>query len=273
MTDSYNDPFPGVSGVTSITNSTEPNMRTWDGKLSKYAFINITEADSIITLDVVKDNSKSSIEDFERMPVGATLNERGVAGVYADWDFYNCAVVDTAQVGEGHVVAMRNGSYLNTVGNLNKIPQVVRFTIYNPTSTGVMFTPQYSKDNGKRWRGLDEYPYDYYVAAGATTSVIITSLPTDVPIMLRIKQTSGSSTEYCFIDNVEICYEATWTPEVLLGDVDNDGQVNIADVTSLIDYLLNGDVVVIDHDAADVDGDGSISVADVTAIIDMLLGN
>ena len=273
MTDSYNDPFPGVSGVTSITNSTEPNMRTWDGKLSQYAFVNITEADSIITLDVVKDNSKSSIEDFERMPVGASLNERGVAGVYANWDFYNCAVVDTAQVGEGHVVAMRNGSYFNTVENLNKIPKVVRFTVYNPTSTGVMITPQYSKDNGKRWRGLDEYPYDYYAAAGATVGVTISTLPTNTPIMLRIKQTSGSSTEYCFIDNIEICYEETWTPEYILGDVDDDGQVGIGDIVALIDYLLNGDETGINMLAADVDSDGNITIGDVSDLIDMLLGS
>ena len=134
MNDSPRDPFPGTTNVTSISNATQPNLRTWDGKLSKYAFTNITEADSIITFEVVKDNSKSSIEDFEKMPVGATLNERGVAGVYANWDFYNCAVVDTAQVGNGHVVAMKNGSYFNTNANLNKIPKVVRFKIYNPTS-------------------------------------------------------------------------------------------------------------------------------------------
>lgn len=271
MSDSYNDPFPGVSGVTSITNSTQPNMRTWDGKLSKYAFVNIAEADSIITFDVIIDKSKSSIEDFEKMPVGATLNERGVAGVYANWDFYNCAVVDTAQVGEGHVVAMRNGSYFNTVENLNKIPKVVRFTIYNPTSTGVMITPQYSKDNGKRWRSLDEYPYDYYAAAGATVTVTITSLPTNVPIMMRIKQSSGSSTEYCYIDNIEVSYDETWTPEVLLGDVDDDGKISIADVVTLIDYLLYGDESLLNMDAADVDQDGGITIADVTELIDMLL--
>ncbi len=271
LSDSYNDPFPGVSGVTSITNISLPNLCTWDGKMSRYAFVNITEADSIITLDVVKDNSKVSIEDFEKMPVAATLNERGVVGNYATWDFYSCAVVDTAQVGEGHVVAMRNGSYLNTIENLNKIPKVVRFKIFNPTSTGVMITPQYSKDGGKRWRGLDSYPYDIYVAAGSTTTATVANLPTDVPIMLRIKETSGSSTEYCFIDDIEVCYEATWTPEVLLGDVDDDGVVGIADAVTLIDYLLYGDETVLNLLAADVDSDGNISIADVTEIIDMLL--
>jgi len=273
LNDSYNDPFPGVGKVTSITNATQPNLRTWDGKLSKYAFVNITEADSIITFDVVKDNSKFSIEDFEKMPVGATLNERGVAGVYAHWDFYNCAVVDTAQVGNGHVVAMKNGSYFNTVENLNKIPKVVTIKIYNPTSTGVTVTPQYSLNSGGRWRGLDSYPYDFYVKAGETGKAVITNLPTDQPIMLRIK-TAGSSTEYCFIDDIEISYEATWTPEFIEGDVNDDGMVNIADVTRLIDYLLdNGNTANFNENAANVNGDADINIADVTALIDRLLNS
>lgn len=271
MNDSPRDPFPGTTNVTSITNATQPSLRTWDGKLSHYALMNIAEADSIITFDVIIDKSKSSIEDFEKMPVGATLNERGVAGVYANWDFYNCAVVDTAQVGNGHVVAMRNGSYFNTAENLNKIPKVVRFKIYNPTSTGVMITPQYSTNNGGRWKGLDTYPYDIYVTAGSTAEATITSLPTNAPIMLRLKQTSGSSSEYCYIDDIEICYEETWEPEFVLGDVNDDGFVNIADVTDLIDYLLNNDASLINMNAADVSADGMINISDVTDLIDMLL--
>ena len=278
MSDSYNDPFPGVSNVTTISNITDPNLSTWDGKLCPYSFINITlqKADSTITFDIVADNSKISIEDFEKMPVAASLNERGVAGNFNNWDFYNCAVVDTAQVGNGHVVAMRNGSYLNTAENMNKIPKIVRFTIYNPTSTGVTFTPQYSVNNGSRWRGLDEYPYDFYVAAGATATVAITSLPTNQPIMLRLKQSGGSSSEYCFIDNIEVGYENTWEPEpeepeYILGDVNGDGEVSIKDVTDLIDYLLGTEVQDFVFEAADVSGDHEISIKDVTDLIDILL--
>ena len=274
ISDSYNDPFPGVSNVTTITNITEPNMRTWDGKMNKYAFVNIAQADSIITFDVITDLSKASIEDFEKMPVGETLNERGVAGVYANWDFYNCAVVDTAQVGNGHVAALRNGSYFNTAENLNKIPSVVRFTIYNPTSSGVMITPQYSINNGQSWKGLSDYPYEFYAAAGTTIQASIASLPTNVPIMLRIKQTSGSSSEYCFIDDIEINYEATWEPEepeYILGDVDNSGKVTITDVSALISYLLSGDETGVNLLAADVNKDGKVTIADVSDIISILL--
>ena len=52
--------------------------------------------------------------------------------------------------------------------------------------------------------------------------------------------------------------------DYLLGDVNGDGNVNIADVTALIDYLLsgNGDVNI---KAADVNIDGAVNIADVTA--------
>ena len=54
-----------------------------------------------------------------------------------------------------------------------------------------------------------------------------------------------------------------------LGDVNHDHAVNIADVTTLIDYLLGtGEVCEI---CADVNGDSNINIADVTALIDKLL--
>ena len=62
-------------------------------------------------------------------------------------------------------------------------------------------------------------------------------------------------------------------PVVTIGDVNNDGNVSIADVTALIDYLLSNDASDINLDAADVSGDNNITIADVTALIDMLLAS
>ena len=54
-----------------------------------------------------------------------------------------------------------------------------------------------------------------------------------------------------------------------LGDVNHDGEVTIADVAALIDYLL------VDPNAApaeaDLSGEGEINIADLTMLIDMLL--
>ena len=69
------------------------------------------------------------------------------------------------------------------------------------------------------------------------------------------------------------CYIITTkapAPQFLPGDVNNDGSVNISDVTALIDILLasNSDI---SNPAADVNQDGSVNISDVTALIDMLL--
>ena len=57
----------------------------------------------------------------------------------------------------------------------------------------------------------------------------------------------------------------------LRGDVDGDGEVAIADITTLINYLLNGDETGVDLNAADCNEDSEVSIADVTALIAYLL--
>ena len=56
-----------------------------------------------------------------------------------------------------------------------------------------------------------------------------------------------------------------------IGDVNGDGNVNISDVTTLINYLLNGDPTGVNLLAADVNQDGNINISDVTSLINMLL--
>ena len=70
-----------------------------------------------------------------------------------------------------------------------------------------------------------------------------------------------------------------FTDKSLRGDADGDGSVNIADVSTLIDYLLggNGSTVnmtrasSINRTGADADQNGSIDIADVSTLIDYLL--
>ena len=70
------------------------------------------------------------------------------------------------------------------------------------------------------------------------------------------------------IHELNFNYTIAGGSDIIRGDVDGDGNVNIADVTALIDILLNGYIA---PEAADVDGDGNVNIADVTGLIDILL--
>jgi len=52
------------------------------------------------------------------------------------------------------------------------------------------------------------------------------------------------------------------------GDVNGDNEVNIADINSIIDIILDGMAVT---PAADVNGDGEVNIADINVIIDIIL--
>ena len=62
-----------------------------------------------------------------------------------------------------------------------------------------------------------------------------------------------------------------WGPQLLKGDVNGDGDVNVNDVTVLINYILGKNPTPFVEANADVNGDEAINVNDVTALINMIL--
>ena len=61
--------------------------------------------------------------------------------------------------------------------------------------------------------------------------------------------------------------------DFLLGDVNGDGKITIADVTALVDIILGKDSAgTFNRLAADVNQDSSITIADVTKLVDIILG-
>ena len=55
------------------------------------------------------------------------------------------------------------------------------------------------------------------------------------------------------------------------GDADGNGEVKIADVTALINFLLSGDTSLVNLQSADCDQNGEVKIADVTVLINYLL--
>ena len=57
----------------------------------------------------------------------------------------------------------------------------------------------------------------------------------------------------------------------LLGDADNDGTVDVADIVVVANYILTNGETAITFNNADVDGDGIIDVADIVGIANIIL--
>ena len=58
----------------------------------------------------------------------------------------------------------------------------------------------------------------------------------------------------------------------LVGDVNGDGEVNIADVNALTNIILGADADDAMMERADVNADGEVNIADVNALINIILG-
>ena len=112
----------------------------------------------------------------------------------------------------------------------------------------------YSTDNGTTW---NEYVDAIEVGEGTTT----------------ISAKAIKAGPYNDSEVATAVYVVEIPVTVVLGDVNDDGIVNIADVTKLIDYLLDNSATPFNRNNADVKQDGNIDIADVTSLIDMLLNN
>jgi len=59
---------------------------------------------------------------------------------------------------------------------------------------------------------------------------------------------------------------------VIEADVNIDGEVNIADVNTLVDLILSSDQCIADADT-DVNQDGEINIADINVVINYILSH
>ncbi len=133
-----------------------------------------------------------------------------------------------------------------------------------------------------------EHIFWSYIAPATDAEAIRNSVPLDVNnplhhsgikcIAAKPGEDGAMSTTVGFaIENVEaygVC-GATFVEEIpgpgpqpgIKGDVNGDGEVNIADINAVIDLILTGKV----SEAGDVNGDGEVNIADINSIIDLIL--
>ena len=121
---------------------------------------------------------------------------------------------------------------------------------------------EYSVNHGTTWNTLG----DFTVTRGSLQHYTL-DIDVQSSVRFRIRQSSGSRVN---IDDITIQGRAQQT--YIDGDVNGDGEVNIADVNAVLDIVLGGEADQATTKRADVNHDGEIGIADVNSVIDIILG-
>ena len=73
---------------------------------------------------------------------------------------------------------------------------------------------------------------------------------------------------------ISVIYDLTMTNNEILGDINQDGIINVLDVVTLINFILATDIPTEDESwASDLNQDSIINVLDVVLIINIILNN
>ncbi len=122
-------------------------------------------------------------------------------------------------------------------------------------------------------RATEEGNETYRLITGITDKFYtVNDLLAEGTFIYKVKAiyTDGTESDWSNTEMVTLFENGPAPHEYAVGDVNHDHNVDIADVTALIDYLLGiGDVCL---SCANVNGDEDVNIADVTALIDKLLG-
>ena len=104
--------------------------------------------------------------------------------------------------------------------------------------------------------------------------------PTSGGVPCQVSHTWTEKGTYNVIARTKDAYEETssWSQEksvyirccVVASDIDNSGDVNVADLTFLVDYLFRGGTPPECFEQADPDGSSTTNVADVSYLVDYL---
>jgi M6 family metalloprotease-like protein len=276
--DGDDDPFPGSTGNPMITNETFPNLKTWGGVENKFNIVNITEEDDLIKFDVVRDFTTPVLwEDFEGMPATSSTTAENVEGNFASWSFSkaNVTAPGSSYAIDEHSVMMKLAGRFYMVTPVYYNIYLVGCKAYNTATRGSSkFTLECSTDGGANWVKMKTPAGKDDCEIPAKTNAMCywkMDLKNNQGAMFRITQTRGQYTTY--IDDFMIYYTGEeGGPDMFTrGDVNGDNEVNIADVNTLIDVILGGNIDAETMKRADVDEDNEVGISDINSLIDLIL--
>ncbi len=142
-------------------------------------------------------------------------------------------------------------------------------TILNDNWVGLETWTNYSKypafDENTTYQAGDivRWKYKLWQATGTTKGVTPAAQTGYTDTLERLGNWVDGRLAY--LDN-----KLGYIPQILVGDVNDDGELSVVDIMLLVDIILNGRTDV-DDKVADVNNDGAVNVADVMKLADIIL--
>ncbi|MBR1788424.1 MAG: endonuclease [Bacteroidaceae bacterium] len=206
------------------------------------------------------------IEDFETGTKGAYA-EKSVVCTAAEWNMADALLgtLDNDRKNGVRSVRMKGGGSVEMTEDYAYGCDSLSFYagLYG-TDKGMTLSAYYSTDGGSNWQPVVE------ALDVSTWQSYAYHLDVEGTIRLRFV-CGGSNTKRVNLDDVRMTHYVTEEIAMLKGDVNEDGQVTIADVTALVNIVL-GKSTDFNAAIADVNEDGQVTIADVTALVNTVLG-
>ena len=280
--DNSSDPFPGSTDNNMITNGTDPSLTTWGGYANDFYITEIKESkDGVITFNVIEESSLLTlVENFESMPVSTGTSDKNVEGQIAKWSFTKCGVRAPGddKANDTNSVMMKLPSYFFSTTPIYYNAYMASLTVFNTTTSTAKYSLEYSVENNAEgnpiWLTAISMTGSEQAEVPAKRMRVCywqLDLKNTQPALFRIYERAGHKNNATYVDDFTIYYtgEEGGPCEYLVGDVNRDGEVNIADVNDVLNVILSGNAPV--SSPADVTDDGEVNIADVNMIINLIL--
>ena len=206
--------------------------------------------------------------------------------IYMNYMFNNCQALTSLNVSSFNTANVTDMSYMFTnCRNLTSL-DVSGFNTANVTDMSRMFANCWSLTSlnlsSFNTAKVTDMCYMFYDCCDLTTiyvgsewsTVAVTSSSDMFWHCIRLVGGQGTTFDanhtdkaYAHIDGGSS--NPGYMSQFMRGDVNHDGFVNVADVTALIQIILNS--MPVDLAVADLSGDNNVNVADVTALIQIIL--
>ena len=201
------------------------------------------------------------------MTANNSTSEKNVQGNFTTWSFNKSGVRAPGEdkCNGTNSVMMKKPSAITTSQPLAHGFFMAQATFFNPTSTLSKYRLDYSLDGGTTWETantIDNLEAAEVPEKSKELATWFLNLTAAQPALFRIAMIAGGAGA-TYVDDIVLYYTD------LAGDVNGDGEVNIADVNCVIN-VIQADA---ENGAADVNGDGEVNIADVNAIIGIILNS